>query len=194
MSRTGRAVVALASRIGACGLPPAGPSLEPVAGFELERRLGTWHEIATVPSGFQRALVTDTTAACGPAPEDPGRIAVHDPCRTASGEEKVGEGRARSTGPHDRGALEVTFPGAAGDWLPATSGAWLVIALDPGCRWAPIDRPSRDHARISAREPRLADAMRARRCAVLAEAGYDSCRLVLPATADPRRGARPCRL
>lgn len=194
MSRTRRAVLALASALAACSRPAAGPPLEPVAGFVLERYLGTWHEIATIPSWFQRACASDTTATYGPAPEDPGWIAVRNACRTAAGEEKVAEGRARFTGPPDRGALEVTFLGALGGWLWATSGAYVVIALDPDYRWSVVAHPSRDYAWILARGPSLPDATLAALRERLVAVGYDSCRLVLTAAADPRRGARLCDL
>ncbi len=194
MSSTCRFALALALALAACSRPAAGPSLEPVADFDLERYLGTWHEIATIPSWFQRACVRDTTATYGPAPEDPGWIAVRNACRTASGEEKVAEGRARFTGPPDRGALEVTFLGVLGGWLWAASGDYLVIALDPDYRWALIGHPSRDYAWILARGPSLPDATLAALRERLLKVGYDPCRLVLTATADPRRGARLCDL
>lgn len=194
MSRIRRAARALVLLLAACSRPAGGPPLEPVAELELERYLGTWHEIATIPSWFQRACVTDTTATYGPAPEDPGWIAVRNACRTASGEEKVAEGRARFTGPPDRGALEVTFLGVLGSWLWATSGAYLVIALDPDYRWALIGHPSRDYAWILARGPSLPDTTLAALRERLVAVGYDPCRLVLTAAADPRRGARLCDL
>jgi apolipoprotein D and lipocalin family protein len=184
---------ALLALVTAC-TRPTGPPLEPVAGFEVERYLGTWHEIATIPSWFQRACATDTTATYAPAPEDPRRIAVRNACRTEAGEEKVAIGRARFTGPPDRAALEVTFLEPLGFWLWAVSGAYVVIALDPDYRWSLVAHPSRDYAWILAREPRLADAVLGRLRATLEAAGYDPCRLVLTAAADPRRGARLCDL
>ncbi|MDW8369336.1 MAG: lipocalin family protein [Geminicoccaceae bacterium] len=184
----------LALAMAACTGPAAGPPLEPVQGFAVERYLGTWHEIATIPAWFQRDCASDTTATYGPAPEDPSWIAVRNACRTAAGEEKVAEGRARFTGSPATGALEVTFLEPLGFWLWATSGAYVVIALDPDYRWSVVAHPSRDYAWVLAREPRLEDATLARLRSVLAEAGYDTCRLVLTASADPRRGARLCDL
>jgi len=74
------------------------------------------------------------------------------------------------------------------------SGDYVVIALDPDYRWSLVAHPSRDYAWILAREPRLADAVLGRLRATLEAAGYDPCRLVLTAAADPRRGARLCDL
>jgi apolipoprotein D and lipocalin family protein len=194
MPRSVRFVLLSALLAAGCTTPASGPPLEPVAGFALERYLGTWHEIASIPAWFQRDCAGDTTATYAPAPEDRAWIAVRNACRTASGEEKVAEGRARFTGPPDRGALEVTFLEPLGFWLWAVSGSYVVIDLDPDYGWSLVGHPSRDYAWILAREPRLADDVLARLRTRLEAAGYDACRLVLTATADPRRGARLCDL
>lgn len=189
-----RLALFLALLAAGCARPASGPPLEPVAGFALDRYLGTWHEIASIPAWFQRDCAGETTATYGPAPEDPAWIAVRNACRTAAGTEKVALGRARFTGSPDRGALEVTFLEPLGFWLWAVSGAYVVIDLDPDYRWSLVAHPSRDYAWILAREPRLADDVLARLRATLEAAGYDVCRLVLTAAADPRRGARLCDL
>lgn len=188
------ALLALLLVLAGCTRPTSGPPLEPVAGFEAERYLGTWHEIATIPAWFQRDCARDSLAEYGPAPEDPTWIAVRNACRTADGTEKVAIGRARPTGPVDRGGLEVTFLEPLGFWLWALAGDYVVIALDPDYRWSLVAHPSRDYAWILAREPQLADpALRMLR-GRLEAAGYDVCRLRLTASADPRRGARLCDL
>ncbi len=189
-----RGLALLTLLLAGCSRPGGGPPLEPVRGFEADRYLGTWHEIATIPSWFQRACVGDTTATYGPAPEDPAWIAVRNACRTADGSEMEAIGRARFTGPADRGALEVTFVAPLGFWLWATAGDYVVIALDPDYRWSVIGHPTRDYAWILAREPRLPDPLLAALRGRLEAVGYDPCRLVLTAAADPRRGARLCDL
>lgn len=185
------AIAALALLPAACGRPA--PPLEPVAGFAVERYLGTWHEIASIPAWFQRDCAADTTATYGPAPEDPAWIAVRNACRTAGGEEKVAIGRARFTGPADRGALEVTFLEPLGFRLWAAAGDYVVIALDPDYRWSLVGHPSRDYAWILAREPDLPDATLIALRGRLEAAGYDPCRLVLTG-AGPRRGRSLCDL
>ena len=62
-----------------CG---AEPPLATVSDFDVQRYLGTWHEIAAIPAWFQRNCASDTTAVYTPAPE-PGEIAVTNSCRTA---------------------------------------------------------------------------------------------------------------
>lgn len=184
---------ALAFTLAGCATTPSAP-LEPVSGFTRERYLGTWHEIAAIPSWFQRDCARDTMAVYAPAPEDPEWIAVRNSCRTAEGAEKAAEGRARFTGASDRGALGVTFVAPLGFWLWAASGPYVVIALDPDYRWSLVAHPRRAYAWILAREPRLSDPVLARLRLELERAGYDPCRLLLTASADPRRGARLCDL
>lgn len=186
------ALRALALLTAACSRP-ALPPLEPVAGFTVERYLGTWHEIASIPAWFQRDCAADTTATYGPAPEDPAWIAVRNACRTASGEEKVAIGRARFTAPPDRGGLEVTFLQPLGFWLWALAGDYVVIALDRDYRWSLVGHPSRDYAWILARAPELADATLIELRGRLEAVGYDPCRLLVTA-AGPSRGRSLCDL
>ena len=79
-------------------------------------------------------------------------------------------------------------------WVWPISGDYEVVALDPDYRWSLVGHPSRDYAWILAREPRSTT----RSCSICATgcgiAGYDPCRLILTADADPRRGRSLCAL
>lgn len=170
---------------------PEPPPLEVVQGFDAERYLGTWHEIATIPAWFQEQCVTDTTATYSPAPE-PGWIKVVNACRTASGEMDAAEARARFTGAPGEARLEVTFVDLLGWWVWPIAGKYEVIALDPGYGWSLVAHPSRDYAWILSRSPRLDDATLLELRAKLDAVGYNPCRLVLTAAEDPRRGRSLC--
>ncbi len=47
---------------GCAGLPP---SVTPVEGFQLERYLGKWYEIARLDHSFERAFRFQPSTACG---------------------------------------------------------------------------------------------------------------------------------
>lgn len=134
-------VVAL---LAGCGGVPAG--LRPVSGFQLERYLGRWHEIARLDHGFERGL-TQVTADYRLLPD--GRVEVinrgYDPAKAAWREAK---GVARFQGARDVGSLEVSFFGPF-------YGAYNVLVLDPDYRHALVAGPDRDYLWILAREPRL---------------------------------------
>ncbi|MDF2231701.1 lipocalin family protein [Albimonas sp. CAU 1670] len=159
----------------------------PVAGFDLERYLGLWHEIAVIPNWFQSDCAAGTTATYSPAPDVDG-IEVVNSCLEADGARSTAEGRARFTGPSDVGALEVTFVSLLGTWLWPLSGDYIVIALDPDYRWAAIGHPSRDYGWILAREDRLAPEVLSSIAARFEAVGYDACSLLMSprAVGDPR--------
>ncbi len=164
---------------------PAG--VQPVSGFEVERYLGLWHEIAVIPNTFQADCVAGTTATYAPAGDVDG-IEVVNSCLEADGVRTTAEGRARFTGSSERGALEVTFVSLLGNWIWLVSGDYIVIALDPDYRWTAIGHPSRDYGWILARDeslpPETLAAIRAR----FETAGYDPCALLLSprSVGDPR--------
>ncbi|MGF1445605.1 MAG: lipocalin family protein [Pikeienuella sp.] len=186
-----RSVLALASLLvgslladkAAAGSPPA---VRPVSGFAIERYLGTWHEIAAIPTSFQKDCVAETTATYALA-EDGDDLVVLNGCLEADGTRATAEGRARFTGPRDTGALEVTFVQLFGLWLWPLAGDYIVIGLGEDYRWAAIGHPSRDFGWILARSKTLEPQRLGRIEALFREAGYDSCRLLL----SPRTPGAP---
>ena len=184
------AIIALPLVVAACA---DRPPLRTVTDFDAERYLGTWHEIAEIPTWFQRQCARATTAVYSPVAE-PGQIGVINSCGRADGTVDTARGRARFTAPPAEGRLEVTFLQLGGYWIWPISGAYQVIALDPGYGWSLVGHPSRDYAWILAREPQLDDGTLRMLRDRLAVAGYDPCRLILTADADPRRGQSICEL
>ncbi len=160
----------------------AGPAqaLEPVRGFEVERYLGTWHQIATIPAWFQRQCAYGAGALYTPA-EKPGRVGVLNSCRTEAGELDRVYGEARFIGATDVGALEVTFLRLFGAYRWFAAGEYLILALDPDYRWSAVGHPSLDFAWILARDTSLSPETLATIEAAYASAGYDTCRLILSA-------------
>lgn len=161
-------------------------AVTPVTGFEVERYLGVWHEIALLPNWFQEDCVGGTTATYGLA-EDTGGITVLNECLEEDGGRSAVEGRARFTGPADEGALEVTFVSLLGFWLWPLAGDYIVFGLDPDYRWAAIGHPSRDYGWILAREETLDRDSLAEIAEIFRAAGYDTCNLTMSARAigDP---------
>lgn len=138
-------LAALLCLLASCTSPPAG--LTPVRGFQLDRYLGRWYEIARLDHRFERGL-THVTADYSRAPD--GTIVVlnrgFDPAR---GTWREARGEARLLGDPRVASLEVSFFGPF--W-----GGYHVIALDEeGTRWAMVTGPSRSYLWILAREPRL---------------------------------------
>ncbi|HEY5790234.1 MAG TPA: lipocalin family protein [Gammaproteobacteria bacterium] len=144
-----------------CTALPEG--LEPVRGFELERYLGRWYEIARLDHRFERGL-SRVTADYGRR-DDGGIRVLNRGYDAAAGSWKEAEGKAYFLGAGDVGSLKVSFFGPF-------YGGYHVLALDPEYRWALVAGPSRDYLWILAREPELDPAVRDALVGQAARAGF----------------------
>ncbi len=138
-------VVLSALLLAGCAGVPSGVRV--VEGFDLQRYLGTWHEIARLDHPFERGL-TRVTATY--SRNEDGSVAVHnrgyDP---KSGAWKEVRGRAQFVAEPDKGRLKVTF-------FRPFYGAYNVIALDRDAySYAMVCGPSRSYLWILAREKTL---------------------------------------
>jgi len=125
--------------------------ITPVTGFELERYLGRWYEIARLDHSFERGLVNVT--ADYSLLED-GRVqVVNRGYRPEDQRWETAEGMAALVGEPDVGRLKVSFFGPF-------YGGYNIIALDKTAyQYALVCGPSRSYLWILAREPRLAPAV-----------------------------------
>lgn len=136
---------ALAGILAGCTRVPSG--LQPVTGFELQRYLGTWHEIARLDHSFEHGL-THVTAEY--VAGDDGSITVinrgYDP---AAGKWRESRGIARFIGSDTIGSLKVSF-------FRPFWGGYHILALDQeNYRYSLIAGPSRSYLWILARERAL---------------------------------------
>jgi apolipoprotein D and lipocalin family protein len=144
----------------------------PVTGFELERYLGVWHEVARLDHRFERGL-TQVTAEYSLRP-DGGVKVLNRGFKAAKSEWKEAEGRAYFTGDKGTGQLKVSFFGPF-------YGGYNIIDLDKdGYRYALVCGPSRSYLWILAREPELPEADLKRLLDKAASLGFDTGALVYP--------------
>ena len=147
MSRAFLAVVLImaAFSLGCTGVPKG---LQPVGGFEPERYMGKWYEIARLDHRFERGL-TDVSATY--KLRDDGAVKVFNRGYDPEGGKWRGiEGVARFRGDPSVGSLKVTF------FWPFYGG-YHVIALDrEGYGWAMVTGPSRGYLWILSRTRQLA--------------------------------------
>lgn len=144
----------------------------PVTGFELERYLGVWHEVARLDHRFERGL-TQVTAEYSMRP-DGGVKVLNRGFNKAKGEWKEAEGRAYFTGDKGTGQLKVSFFGPF-------FGGYNIIDLDKeGYRYALVCGPARSYLWILARTPELPEADLKRLLGRAAELGFDTGALIYP--------------
>ncbi len=131
--------------------PPEG--VTPLTGFELQRYLGKWYEIARLDHSFERGL-SDVSARY--SLRDDGGVRVLNRGYDAQAQRwKEAEGRAYFIGEPNVGSLKVSFFGPF-------YGGYHIIALDrEQYAWVMISGPSRDYLWILARERQLPPPVRA---------------------------------
>jgi len=131
--------------VGGCVAIPT--DIEPVQGFELQRYLGRWYEIARLDHSFERGLINVTAEY---ALAEDGRVRViNRGYRPADDAWETAEGVAAFVEATDVGRLKVSFFGPF-------YGGYNIIALDKAAyQYALVCGPSRSYLSILAREPQL---------------------------------------
>ena len=150
-------VLALFLLAGCTGLPDG---IEPVRGFEPERYLGKWYEIARLDHSFERGL-NQVTAEYSRR-DDGGIRVLNRGYDGAAGEWEEAEGRAYFVRSDDEGYLKVSFFGPF-------YGAYVVFGLDQErYQYSFVSGPNRSYLWLLARTPTVEQAVIDR---FLAEAG-----------------------
>ncbi len=154
-------------------------SLATVEHVDLDRYLGKWYEIASIPQYFQRQCVRDVTAEYA---LKNGAITVINRCTTASGVISEAEGQARIVDTLSNAKLEVTFVKLFG-WRYIFGGDYWVIDLAPDYRYAVVGHPSRKYAWVLAKTAQISSQDLSAIEGRLKVNGYDTCSLLTTAQA-----------
>lgn len=136
--------VLFAALLSGCASAPKG--VEPVTGFDLQRYLGTWHEIARLDHSFERGLVNVTAEYS--MREDGGVKVLNKGYLPAKNKWKEAEGRAYFSGEKTTGSLRVSF-------FRPFYGGYNIIDLDKDYKYALVAGPSFSYLWILARDSDL---------------------------------------
>jgi apolipoprotein D and lipocalin family protein len=162
-------LAAVAIFLTACTVAPEG--VEPVSGFELNRYLGTWYEIARLDHRFERGL-SNVTATYS-LRDDGGVRVINRGYDAEDGEWNEAEGKAYFVGDEDTGQLKVSFFGPF-------YGGYNIIELDKdGYRYSMVAGPDRSYLWILSREPDLDDTVLERLLAKAGELGFPLGELIM---------------
>ncbi len=153
---------------GCVGLPSG---VQPVSGFQAERYLGSWYEIARLDHGFERGMSRVTAEY---RQRDDGGIDVINRGYLAESKTwKEARGKAYFVQAPDIGYLKVSF-------LGPFYGSYVVFELDrQDYRYSLVSGPDRSYLWLLARSPTLDAATRDRLVARAAELGFDTSKLIL---------------
>ncbi len=151
---------------GCVGMPD---TVRPVGNFQLERYLGTWHEIARLDHPFERGL--SRVSAEYSLREDGGVRVVNRGFNAKEKKWKQAEGKAFFVQDPQTGFLKVSFFGPF-------YGSYVIFELDPDYRYAVVSGPDTSYLWILAREKRLNDALIQELVAKAAARGFNTSALI----------------
>ena len=151
-------------------------AVRPVQGFELERYLGTWYEIARLDHSFERGLSRVT--ADYSMRDDGGVRVINRGFSVAEGVWSEAEGKAYFVEGPDVGFLKVSFFGPF-------YGAYVVFELDQqGYQYAFISGWNTSYLWLLARTPTVSDEIMGRFVEQAAELGFDTDALIFVEQAE----------
>jgi len=156
--------------VSGCGGMPQG--VRPVEGFELNRYLGTWYEIARLDHSFERGL-TQVTAEYS-LRDDGGVRVLNRGYSPADGAWKAAEGKAYFVDSEDVAYLKVSFFGPF-------YGSYVVFELDRDrdrYRYAFVSGPDTSYLWLLARTPTVEEALMHRFVERAAALGFDTGALI----------------
>ncbi len=161
-------LILCAALLAGCVAVPDG--IQPVSGFQANRYLGTWYEIARLDHGFERGMSRVTAEY---RPRDDGGIDVVNRGYLADTQTwKQATGKAYFVQSPDIGYLKVSFFGPF-------YGSYVVFELDKqDYRYALVAGPDRSYLWLLARSPTLDAATRDRLVARAQAAGFDTSKLI----------------
>jgi apolipoprotein D and lipocalin family protein len=138
------AVLFLTLQSGCTGLPEG---VSVVTGFEIDRYMGTWYEIARLDHRFERGLSAVT--ADYNLRDDGGVRVVNRGYNDQSGEWDEANGKAYFVGASDVGQLKVSFFGPF-------YGGYNIVELDKSdYQYSLVAGPNRDYLWILSRTPQM---------------------------------------
>lgn len=163
--------VTLLSGAGVGSAAAAGP--KPVPKVELDRYLGTWHQLAAVPAPFNLVCARDTKAEYSLAGN--GEVRVKNSCTTWAGTPNTITGRAKVLDRVTGAQLRVRFPGVPNWGESETVPNYIVVGLDQDYSWAVVTDPGRRSGFVLSRTPALDRSQWKSVRAAIARAGQSDC-------------------
>lgn len=122
--------------------------LKTVALLDINRYMGTWHEIARFPNKHQeKCIKTQAVYSLG----NDNEISIKNSCTLADGSTKEVQGIGRIKDPATRAKLEVNFIPRWLRWLGLGWGKYWVIELDPNYQYVVVSEPKREYLWILSR-------------------------------------------
>ena len=151
---------------GCVGIPE---NIKPVTGFNVEKYLGKWHEIARLDHSFERGL---TRISAEYSKRDDGSIKVINRGYDAENNEwKEAEGWAYFVENPDTAYLKVSF-------FRPFYGSYIVFDLDDNYQHSLISGPDKSYFWLLSRIPKMDDALKTELIKKAEKLGFDTSKLI----------------
>ena len=124
-----------------------------VESLDVERYMGLWYAIGSIPTSFEKQCIQGTTAEYELL--ENGQVRVTNTCFDADGEPDVAVGRAWIPNEDEPTKLKVSFVRFLGFWW--FPGAYWVIDLAEDYSYAVVGHPSYRFGWILSRTPSVSD-------------------------------------
>ena len=161
LARIALMVIAMLAVSGCTGYPE---NIAPVSGFDKDRYLGRWYEVARLDHSFERGL--SRVSAEYSMREDGGIRVLNRGYSADEAKWDEAEGKAYFVGEEDVGHLKVSF-------LGPFYGSYVIFGLDDDYQMSYVGSHNMDYLWLLARRPIISDEERQRFIEVAGEKGYD---------------------
>lgn len=155
---------------------------------DLNRYIGKWYEIASIPQSFQKQCVKNTTAEYSFAEDD--LIKVLNSCETKTGDRSVAEGRAKVVDQATNSKLKVTFVKLI-KWVFAFGGNYWILDVSEDYSYALIGDPTLEYAWILARTPAVEKTKLVAIESKYKALGYDTCKILMSIQNEGAQSRQP---
>lgn len=142
---------------------------------DLNRYVGKWYEIASIPQSFQKKCVANTTAEYSFAEKN--LIKVLNSCDTKSGKRDEAEGRAKVVDTASNSKLKVTFVRII-TWVFAFGGNYWILDVSPDYSYALVGDPALKYAWILSRTATMDKTTLINIESKFKALGYDTCTIL----------------
>ncbi|GAC67647.1 lipocalin family protein [Gordonia soli] len=179
----------------ATAAPASAAPLQPVAKLDVQRYLGQWWQLATVPSFFGIRCAKDTNATYTLI--DAKTVGVDNKCTSPTGMIDGVKGRAKVVDPKTNAQLAVRFPGVPnsidlGD-APNYIVSWVQDGATPDApyRYAIVGDPTRTSGFLLSRDKVIPNSELRKLRTQIEKVGYNSCTFLVSPTTGGRSDYSP---
>jgi apolipoprotein D and lipocalin family protein len=162
---------------GLCGCAHIPEGIDAVKGFDVQRYLGTWYEIARLDHSFERGLIN--VSATYSLKEDGSLRVVNRGFDPKQNRWKEAEGRAYFIAEPDQGRLKVSF------FRPFYGGYNILQIDERDYAYALICGNNRSYLWILAKQPKLPEAVMASLTQKAKDLGFDTAALIYVQQPNP---------